>query len=640
MALIKVLRCSECTSPLKEGQSVCPKCGAVNKLVASEVDPLKMTNEMAQQYIDAFKQKAADNPKDTNALFAMGLFYLGLKNYELAQRNFKMAVDQQPTEPDMYYYYALSLFEGKSPKMIDTNRAEKIEEWLHTATNLQKKRKYLILQMILRQGAFVANGLQVHGETPDELFAKIQTMLPEADELTEIETHVKISDPKNVEYLQLLKGEKQAENRKREADLSYLESFRVSIPSDRDNELPENWHDAVQRLTDPQERLNFFDYMYEPQKPQKLDKPSYPIGNMIVRLIVMAVATVAVMVAVLLFEAKENWGVCEIKTHPQQTVQQEYNALYRDKKLSKAERNEIKEKLRADSIARAEKDSIFWADYKLVSYDIDENGQKQTINGSVVAEEHQGKVTGYFGVAKDWRIAVDVLVLLLPFIIFLLKTIVRFSRVSRQRREVANEERENQNKYEHALDIYHNRAKLLDMVDFCREFLSGSNEVIPFGDPVTQTLKNCGIFDEKEVPGKILFLNYFVQYRKDDPDKQWTNNPYDVLDRVYYVVAVPQRDRLIINYNYWDTYKNELEPCDTDSIFYRNINAIALRDTSIFIEMNGTTKEIFLGPYGKSLLEYQSTDKSNALTYSQHRTGNPREFVAAMNQLLGTFQKN
>ena len=52
-----------------------------------------------------------------------------------------------------------------------------------------------------------------------------------------------------------------------------------------------------------------------------------------------------------------------------------------------------------------------------------------------------------------------------------------------------------------------------------------------------------------------------------------------------------------------------------------------------------TNKEIFLGPYGKNLLEYQHEDKSESLTYSEVRTGNPHEFIAALNQLISAFHK-
>lgn len=634
MAILKVLRCGHCQRPLKEGQTQC-SCGSVNTLVQADVNPLKMTNEMAQQYIDVFKQKAQENPKDTNAMFAMGLFYMGLKNYELAQRNFKMAVDRQPTEPDMYYYYALSLFEGKSPKALDHQTANKIEEWLHTATNLQGKRKYLILLMILRQGAFMANGLQVRGEQPDELFAKIKTLMPEPDELLEIETHVNISDPQNVEYLQILKGKKQ-ENKTREHDYSYFESFRCDIPTEHDNDLPEDWHAAVKRLEDPQERLNFFDYMYEPVPPQKIEKPSYPIGNMLKRLIIM----VAVTFVFFITEGIVSYSLKEVKLYPNQTVKEQYQELYGKKKLSRQERKEKMEMLRNDSIEQAQKDSAFIAECCLVGYQTeDKEGNKQHKWALSIADEDKDIVTEKYGITHDYRALLTLLFLLSPFIIFLTKTIVRFSRVSKQRQAVSAENDANQAKYKDALDIHHNRATLLDMVDFCRQFLSHSTEITTLGDPVGQTLKACGVYNEKEVPGRILFLNYFTQYDKNDDSRAYTNDPYHVLDRVYYVVAIPQADRLIINYNYWDTFKNELEPCDMDSVYYRNINSISMRNNSIFIEMNGTNKEIFLGPYGKNLLEYQHEDKSESLTYSEVRTGNPHEFIAALNQLISAFHK-
>ena len=109
MATLKILRCKNCTAPLPAGTTTCPKCHAVN-LVQSEVNPLRLPSNLTNDYIEFFKQQTEANPKDTNALFGMGLVYMGLKNYELAQRNFKLAVDQSPLDADIYYYFALSLF--------------------------------------------------------------------------------------------------------------------------------------------------------------------------------------------------------------------------------------------------------------------------------------------------------------------------------------------------------------------------------------------------------------------------------------------------------------------------------------------------------------------------------------------------
>ncbi len=645
MAILKVLKCSECTRPLKEGQTKC-SCGAINKFVQADVNPLKMTNQMAQEYIAVFKQKAEENPKDTNALFAMGLFYLGLKNYELAQRNFKMAVDLQPTEPDMYYYYALSLFEGKSPNAINAATAERIEEWLHTATNIQGKRKYLILLMILRQGAFLANGLQVHGESPEELFEKIQQFIPEPDELVEIEQHLNISDPKNIEYLQILKGEAQKVQKERNTDCEYLNSFRATVPTQRDSdELPENWHEAVKRLEDPQERENFFNYMYPPSLPVKYELPSYPIGNMIKRLVIMVVVSFVFLLVSLMV----GYSMKDIEPRdPNLTVNKEYKELYGKKKMSSKQRREAMAELRNDSIEAAREDSIFFADYFLYAYRMTnpadpENEDAEIVKfcfNSVPDDVDKSQIRFYGGFKKGYESLITLLFLLSPLIIFLIKTSVRFGRVSKERREVKARNISNAVDYMNALDIHNSRALILDYVDFCREFLSKSTDVTELGDPVTQTLRACNIFDEKDVPGKILFVNYYAQYDNQDKSRQFTDDPYHVLDRVYYVVAVPQRDCLILNWNYWDTYRNELQPCDTTTLYYRNINSISRQENNIIIEMNGTQKEIFLGPYGMNLMSYQSSDNLDETTFSLTRTGNPNEFINAVNQLINAFHRN
>ena len=81
MATLKILRCKNCTAPLPAGTTTCPKCHAVN-LVQSEVNPLQLPSNLTNDYIEFFKQQTEANPKDTNALFGMGLVYMGLKNYE------------------------------------------------------------------------------------------------------------------------------------------------------------------------------------------------------------------------------------------------------------------------------------------------------------------------------------------------------------------------------------------------------------------------------------------------------------------------------------------------------------------------------------------------------------------------------
>lgn len=73
------------------------------------VNPLLFSASQAENLRKAFETDPKSSPRDVNSLFGKGLVYLALQNYELASLNFKTAVDLTPSDPDVYYYYALSL---------------------------------------------------------------------------------------------------------------------------------------------------------------------------------------------------------------------------------------------------------------------------------------------------------------------------------------------------------------------------------------------------------------------------------------------------------------------------------------------------------------------------------------------------
>lgn len=158
MAQLKIQRCKVCTSPLPVGIAKCPKCGAEHQFVPEVVNPLLFSASQAENLRTAFETDPKSNPRDVNSLFGKGLVYLSLQNYELASLNFKTAVDLTPNDPDVYYYYALSLFAHRSPVLLSDLEAERIEMWLQTAIKILPKRKYLILELLLLQGAFKGKG--------------------------------------------------------------------------------------------------------------------------------------------------------------------------------------------------------------------------------------------------------------------------------------------------------------------------------------------------------------------------------------------------------------------------------------------------------------------------------------------------
>ncbi len=669
MAVLKIYKCKECTRPLSMASIVggvvtCTKCGTENKIEQEKpqvVNPLTFTKSMANEYIDVFKQQTEENPKDTNALYAMGLVYLGLKNYELAQRNFKMAVDQTPHDPDPYYYYALSLFEGHNPKHIDPHVADRIEEWLHTASNRLEKRKYLILLMVLRQCAYVSNGLQFKGESPLELMDKIHSMAAEQDDVSEIREHVKITDSQALQWLdEIQRGERKQESDDVRADRYYDKQYFYSgpVPANRvnsDTQLskPDDLQYSIGRLIDENVRKDFFDYMYEPVKPGRLTKPIFPIGYIIKHVILGPVIAFVMFLIMLLI----GWGLVDHDAPSKKTVEQIYKEKYepktdntkkgntnknQPKKPTAAEKKEKMQQIYNDSVEEMRKDSIFRANTYVWIYEVakvdsvgEVTGKTEKLYFKTPTEEQMANVVEYGGVDKSWKSIVALILVLLPIVIAIIKIIIEIAETKHYSEYVDKENRKRSDEYRHALHMFNEgRPSIDDYISFCKHYLSKESPVLPYtGDPVSKALRDNHI-DELDMRGKILFVNYFDDT---DADGNYSEKPEDVFERIYYVIAIPQTDKLTLLYNYWETRHNNITSCDAESIYYKNILGVSKKGSTIVIEkVGGTTSSIILPPEGEpSICSYQN-EFPEYITYSNTRTSDPQVFFDALDALVAS----
>lgn len=642
MAQLKVNKCKTCFFPLPDGVLECPKCHTVHKLADdAPVNPLLLPPDVTNDYVNYFKHKTEENPKDTNALFGMGLVYMGLKNYELAQRNFKKAVDLMPLEPDVYYYFALSLFEGHNPKHLQPQVSERIEEWLHTASNRQEKRKYLILLMVLRQCAFVANGLQFKGESPIELMEKIRKIMPEQDDVREIRDHVKITDRQTLEWLDELQSGKRKQENDSDRVMRYGSTqydYNGLYPINRKNDdtqltYPDDGERIGTWLLDEGTRQEFFDNLYEPDAPVKLEKPSWPIGFLLKRLIFIPLGIIIMLIIV----GTAEFGFKDYEPKLVSDVQQEYKELYGKKNISAAQKKKHLNEIRKDSIARAEEDSIFNAEYFVFAWETKDEEGEEKHSFFVKPDVAPGDIETESGFERSWRGLVAILLILLPLIIGLIRLFVQFGKVGAQRKQISDENEARQNAYDHAMYMFNEgRPSIEDYILFCKHYLSKESPILPFtGDPVEKALHDNHI-DELDMKGKILFLNYF-----DDKDDYGNDSqmPHDVLSRIYYVIAIPQIDKLTLLYNYWDTVSNEITSCDAENIYYKNILGVTKKSEGILIEkVGGTTTSIVFPPNNEpSLFAYQS-EYPEYFDYSNTRTSDPQVFLDALNALVAAYK--
>jgi tetratricopeptide (TPR) repeat protein len=231
---------------------VCTWCGNRN-VVKSRRNPLKITSKIAGEYVSFYAKKAKRNPRDTNALYAMGLLYLNLKNYDLARRSLRDAIDRSPLDAEVYYYYALALLAGESVGAMSAQEVERVEQYLGTALHMEVKCKYLVLLAVVREEYYGRNHLVCTGDTPKELFAQAADYTP--DELDEIADHCILCSEEALYNIGLLTGnaaEKAKENNdEEEPDREGLTDEQIeaafAMPAGR--------------------RRQYYDYAAEPLRP-------------------------------------------------------------------------------------------------------------------------------------------------------------------------------------------------------------------------------------------------------------------------------------------------------------------------------------------------------------------------------------
>jgi hypothetical protein len=486
----------------------------------------------------------------------------------------------------------------------------RIEEWLHTATNRQAKRKYLILQMILRQGAFVANGLQVKGEQPIELFERICTMVPEADEIKELEEHIQITDRQTLEWLEQIKhGKQKPANTESDVDGDMLGvgmrtfmAVDTVTPRDEYQCFSDGLADytiGISFLENNFKREEFFDYHYAPVEPEMEKKPFYPIWRMIKAAIGYFILWVIALVVV---------DVVPVGFH---TVKVE--------KVDKQTQAEVQ---------------AFFENHVVIACEPAEEGESVTFGWYRQPAEDLNAVLKYNGIERSWMGLAGVGLILLPIIMFLIHWAVIIGTTSSKRNAVAKRNKDRQYNYNMALSMHEMRPTKYEYMEFCRHYLSPKSPFLNASyDPVSLALEEYNI-DEKDMRGKILFVNYFED---EDMDGDHTSNPLITMRHIYYVIAIPQRDKLVMLKNRWDTLTDTVESCDSESVFYRNILSLNVSGDEIEIGLvGGTSTGIVLPSTKESIFSYQDKNPANTMTYSSTRTSNPHVFVKALETLIAS----
>ena len=592
MAELEILVCGGCRAPLKPGSLVCSRCKTQN-VIKSKRNPLKIDSNIAKEYIDFYSEKTKENPKDTNALYAMGLLYLNMKNYELAQRNFKEAIDLSPLDADVYYYYALSLIGGRNLKTLDGKDIDRIEEYLKTAISMETKCKYLMLLIAIKNDYYTANGLRVRGDSANDLFNMAKDYLPE--DLDEILEHAAIREKRTLNCFDIVLG------RANEAD--------TNGEDDEDSDPDEEEDEAYVNLT-AEQRKQFFDYRFKPIKPGTdynklppeyvyLKKPGYPIVNRVWKLILTVLLTIVLYV--ILTVAKLGIGEMETTVEKKTVAEMlnEYESI-RSKPFTKKEREVEYTKTYNDSIEQAREDSAYYANH-FVFAKVEGKGE----------DKNQLFVQGF---KKEWMSLIWAFLLFLPLITWLWTTISRLSGIAKERSDVAAHNKMLNDNYAYEIEMYNTKPTNRQMENFIFQYMSTI---------VDAEFEYHGIHEE-DLEGKTLFISDYFKYTEDGENYADSG--------VEYVVAILEDTHVSVFRSDWRIYEDLTEVGEAETAFYSDIKSVRLTEDTL------SFGDISINLPSESVFEYQNHNPNDTISYSTDRTSDPREFKHALDKLVNSFK--
>ena len=615
MAQLSINQCQNCGKILAPGVTKCGKCHTEHSVIPTVVNPLRFSAAEAAGYRSQFEEQVKEFPKDSNALFAMGLTYLGLKNYELADEYFRKAVALTPSNPDVYYYTALSLFHHRSVMNLSKMEMDRIEQWLDTAVKIQPKRKYLILQMILRQG-MSSMGLNVDTDklSPAELLQQAKITVQEEDELYEIEQHVLVTDEKTRTMLNSLVNGDKAGNTSifPETMNAYLNFCDYARENDGE------WStENVKKLCDENARRAFFKVLHEPQVPQKLPKPSL-IAPFFKSLWKGALAIFSVIVIIIIVQGFLKWGGDH--TIKGETPQARLEAF--------------------QSMAEGRK--VYVARYR------DEAGKEIAVRGPFNDEKVLSlpDATKYSWKVPGFKGNLGKILIILPLILWALFTIKRFYVCARERRDVGKRNQADREQYEREHAAYLDRPSIEDYKLFCSLFAGPNNNgyIVDEGDFVEAALQQAHIAEDdiKNGNGKIFFSCYLLD---SDDNNDECRDPEITLRQMAVRVCVAMRDSIVFLHGIWETESNVMPVLDQERLLYsqianfRNIQSYSTLD--VVSHSNTVLAEIIYG-YGDfpSLFRYQGVNPSDDLTYSTTRTSDFDEFYNSLVKMHTAYIKS
>lgn len=198
MTDVTVNECPCCGANLDEEALRSNKCRyCKNTVIITTASYLeKFEPSDIKKYIAKYSQVLRQDPENMEALQAVGICYLKLGLFDLAEKILGKLVDCHPMEAGGYYYQGIALLKGKKPRIASMKVVREVERLISTACELEPENgRNDALLAVVRHDYYVRNGLRIPDPNPRTLIGSALSKHLDRLEAEQIFVLLNVDDP-------------------------------------------------------------------------------------------------------------------------------------------------------------------------------------------------------------------------------------------------------------------------------------------------------------------------------------------------------------------------------------------------------------------------------------------------------------
>lgn len=168
MPSASIPKCPNCGASLDINVSVCDFCDS--PVVISSMSALgSMSMPKINKYANAYKSMMEENPDSEQLAISLGMCFMKLKLYDKAYEAFDKAIAAYTENPEVYFYAAVCVLNGKKAYLAGKANVDKALQMLKIAIDCEPRGIFYFFDAYLRFDFYKRKALNIQPPYTDSL---------------------------------------------------------------------------------------------------------------------------------------------------------------------------------------------------------------------------------------------------------------------------------------------------------------------------------------------------------------------------------------------------------------------------------------------------------------------------------------